>query len=511
MSKTEEPTGDQTVPHFVTAFEPQHGVAVPVADGIERLTAPNPSPFTFHGTNTYIVGEKSVCVIDPGPENDAHFEALMVALQGREVSHIAVSHTHRDHSPLARRLKEKTGAVIVAEGPHRPARPLFEGEVNPFAESSDVDFTPDIALADGATVDGEGWRLTAVHTPGHTANHAAFALDNTGILFSADHVMAWATSIVAPPDGAMADYMASLDRLRARDDRIFLPGHGPPLPDPQPFMAALAAHAHGAGARVLVEHAACAGIGTPVEGTDEAGFAARADLLVAVGGDGTLLHAARLAHPRDLPLLGINRGRLGFLADVAAAEMLERFGEVLVGRYSKDVRHLLAARVLAAGEPERRAVALNDVVLQKWETGRMLDFETWIDGRYVNTHGGDGLVVATATGSTAYALSCGGPIIQPDLDALVLAPICPHTLSDRPIVVSRRCEIEVRLVPRAATKAQVTCDGIVLGDLDPEARLLIGPAAEQVTLLHPPGYDYYRILRSKLHWGRGARHAHPET
>ncbi len=238
MSKTEDPA----VPHFVTAFEPQHGVVVPVADCVERLTAPNPSPFTFHGTNTYIVGQKSVCVIDPGPDNEAHFDALMEALQGREVTHIAVSHTHRDHSPLARRLKEATGAIIVAEGPHRPSRPLFEGEVNPFAESSDTDFVPDLALADGETVEGDGWRLTAVHTPGHTANHAAFALEETGILFSADHVMAWATSIVAPPDGAMSDYMASLDRLLTRDDRLYLPGHGGPVSEPRAFVRALRTH-----------------------------------------------------------------------------------------------------------------------------------------------------------------------------------------------------------------------------------------------------------------------------
>lgn len=233
---------DQPVPQFITEFEPQHGVAVPVAEGVQRLTAPNPSPFTFHGTNTYIVGQKSVCVIDPGPEDEAHFAALMAALKGREVTHIAVSHTHRDHSPLARRLKEKTGAIMVAEGPHRPARPLFDGETNPFAESADTAFVPDIALADGEVVEGEGWRLTAVHTPGHTANHAAFALDGTGILFSADHVMAWATSIVAPPDGAMGDYMASLERLLARDDRLYLPGHGGPVSQPQAFVRALRTH-----------------------------------------------------------------------------------------------------------------------------------------------------------------------------------------------------------------------------------------------------------------------------
>jgi glyoxylase-like metal-dependent hydrolase (beta-lactamase superfamily II) len=233
---------DQAVPQFITTFEPKHGVAVSVADGVQRLTAPNPGPFTFHGTNTYIVGAKSVCVIDPGPDSDAHFDALMAALEGRDVTHIAVSHTHRDHSPLTRRLKERTGAVIVAEGPHRPSRPLFEGEVNPFAESSDTDFIPDIALADGQTVEGDSWRLTVVHTPGHTANHSAFALEDTGILFSADHVMAWATSIVAPPDGAMSDYMASLDRLLQRDDRLYLPGHGGEVTEPQGFVRALRTH-----------------------------------------------------------------------------------------------------------------------------------------------------------------------------------------------------------------------------------------------------------------------------
>lgn len=233
---------DEAAPQFVTDFEPQHGVPVPVAEGVQRLTAPNPSPFTFHGTNTYIVGEKSVCVIDPGPDNDAHFEALMTALEGREVTHIAVSHTHRDHSPLARRLKESSGAVIVAEGPHRSARPLFEGELNPFAESSDSDFVPDMAIADGEAVEGEGWRLTALWTPGHTANHVAFSLEGTGILFSADHVMAWATSIVAPPDGAMGDYMASLDRLLERQDRLYLPGHGGPVTEPQAFVRALRTH-----------------------------------------------------------------------------------------------------------------------------------------------------------------------------------------------------------------------------------------------------------------------------
>lgn len=233
-------------PDFDLDFKPAHGEVVPVADGVQRITVNNPGPFTFHGTNSYIVGGASVAVIDPGPKDEAHFQALMAALKGREVTHIAVSHTHRDHSPLARRLKAETGAIIVAEGPHRAARPLHAGEVNPFAESSDIDFVPDIALSDGESVEGDGWALTTVLTPGHTANHAAFALktsgSDTGILFSADHVMAWATSIVAPPDGAMSDYMASLETLLGRDDRLYLPGHGGPVRGPAAFLRGLRAH-----------------------------------------------------------------------------------------------------------------------------------------------------------------------------------------------------------------------------------------------------------------------------
>lgn len=227
---------------FDREFVPAYGEAVPVAPQVQRITVNNPSPFTFYGTNTYVVGDRSVCVIDPGPENDAHFAALMAALKGREVTHIAVSHTHRDHSPLAARLKDVTGAIIVAEGPHRSARPLHNGEVNPFAESSDTDFMPDISLEHGARVAGDGWALTALLTPGHCANHAAFALDSDGIVFSADHVMAWATSIVAPPDGAMSDYMASLDMLLSRDDRIYFPGHGGPVTEPASFCRGLRTH-----------------------------------------------------------------------------------------------------------------------------------------------------------------------------------------------------------------------------------------------------------------------------
>lgn len=227
---------------FDSSFEPSYGKAVPVAPGVQRITARNPSPFTFHGTNSYVIGADTLAVLDPGPDDSKHFHTLLETIAGRPVSHIFVSHTHRDHSPLAARLKAETGAVLVAEGPHRPARPLRIGETNPLDASADTDFVPDLRVKDGETVNGDGWAMKTVLTPGHTANHAAFALEGTGILFSADHVMAWATTIVAPPDGSMSDYMASLDKLLARDDRLFLPGHGGPVTTPRTFLRGLKAH-----------------------------------------------------------------------------------------------------------------------------------------------------------------------------------------------------------------------------------------------------------------------------
>lgn len=229
-------------PKFRTEFEPRHGVAVELVPGVERLTANNPSAFTFHGTNTYLLGTDELAVIDPGPPDEAHFNALIGAINGRPVSQIIVTHTHMDHSPLARPLAEKTGAKIYAEGPHRPARALKLGEQNPLDASADTDFQPDHVLAHGDVIDGDGWSLTALFTPGHTANHMAFALDGTDYLFPGDHVMAWATSIVAPPDGAMVDYMSSLEVLLQTPQTTYFPGHGGRLENAHAFVRALRAH-----------------------------------------------------------------------------------------------------------------------------------------------------------------------------------------------------------------------------------------------------------------------------
>ncbi len=229
----------------------------------------------------------------------------------------------------------------------------------------------------------------------------------------------------------------------------------------------------------------------------------RADLVIAVGGDGTLLFAAGLVAEHGIPLLGINRGRLGFLTDVLPQDLKRSVDAVLDGECEADRRALLQARLYSPDGASVRHFALNDVVFTRLDTGRMLDFETRVGGRYVNSHGGDGLVVATSTGSTAYALSCGGPIVDPRLAVLVLAPICPHTLSDRPIVVPGDSTVEIRLIGHHESIAQVTCDASVLGELRPAGRLEIAPSERAITLLHPPGYDFFRLLRSKLHWGLG--------
>jgi glyoxylase-like metal-dependent hydrolase (beta-lactamase superfamily II) len=207
-----------------------------VAPGVRRVMADNPSPFTFKGTLSYILGRGKVAIVDPGPDDPAHIHALLEAVSGETVTHIFVTHTHRDHSPATPAIKAATGATVYAEGPHRAARPLHIGEHNPLDASADHDFMPDVRLKDGEIVSGEGWTIEAVATPGHTANHMAYAYKEKNLLFAGDHVMAWSTTIVAPPDGAMSDYMASLDKLSKRSETLYLPGHGPVIKDAQRFV-----------------------------------------------------------------------------------------------------------------------------------------------------------------------------------------------------------------------------------------------------------------------------------
>ena len=232
---------------------------------------------------------------------------------------------------------------------------------------------------------------------------------------------------------------------------------------------------------------------------------AQADLVIAVGGDGTMLYAGSLTRENDIPLLGINRGRLGFLADVMTDDMLTSVDHILAGKYTVESRLLLSAELQRANGEVVTAIAFNDVVLQRSETGRMVDFETSVAGQFVNTHSGDGLIVATPTGSTAYALSCGGPIVEPHLDAMVVVPIFPHTLTDRPLVIAASQPIRIRLLNREHTAAAVAIDGHSIGPISPDDSLMISAAEIRIRLIHPPGYDFYGILRSKLLWGRDNR------
>jgi glyoxylase-like metal-dependent hydrolase (beta-lactamase superfamily II) len=219
--------------------------------GIRRVLCNNPSPFTFKGTVSYIVGRGKVAIIDPGPNDPVHSKALLDAVRGETVTHIFVTHTHRDHSPGVPAIKQATGAQVLAEGPHRASRALNVDEAPRMEASGDMDFRPDCALTDGEMVSGSGWTLEAVATPGHTANHTAFALKGQNVLFSGDHVMAWSTPVVAPPDGSMGDYMASLQKLAKRDEPIYFPGHGPAVRNAQRFVAAYILHRKAREASIL--------------------------------------------------------------------------------------------------------------------------------------------------------------------------------------------------------------------------------------------------------------------
>ncbi len=236
---------------FDKTFDLPPGRVEEVAPGVRRLLVDNPGPFTFKGTLSYIVGRGRVAVIDPGPLDETHIAALLDAVRGETVTHILVTHTHRDHSPAVPRLKAATGAQVLAEGPHRPARALNVGEAPRLDASNDTEFRPDRALADGEIVAGAGWTIEAVATPGHTANHMAFALKEAGLLFSGDHVMAWSTPVVAPPDGAMSDYMASLHKLARRAEDTYLPGHGGAVRDARRFVQHYIRHRQGREASIL--------------------------------------------------------------------------------------------------------------------------------------------------------------------------------------------------------------------------------------------------------------------
>jgi glyoxylase-like metal-dependent hydrolase (beta-lactamase superfamily II) len=237
---------------FNTDSQMRHGVADAVAPGVRRVVANNPSPMTFTGTASYLVGERDLALIDPGPDDAAHAEALLSAVPpGGRIGTILVTHAHRDHTGNVARLKAATGAPVLAFGPfgagRSPRMAALADRLPPGAggEGGDRDFVPDRCLVDGEAVAGEGWRLRAVHTPGHLGNHLCFALEGTGVLFSGDTVMGWSTTVVTPPDGDMAAFMRSLRRLSGRRETRYLPGHGHPIDDPAGMIAWQIAHREG--------------------------------------------------------------------------------------------------------------------------------------------------------------------------------------------------------------------------------------------------------------------------
>jgi glyoxylase-like metal-dependent hydrolase (beta-lactamase superfamily II) len=233
---------------FDRSFDAPYGGVVAVSPLIRRVLANNPGPFTFKGTSTAIVGRGRVALIDPGPDDPAHITALKRTLAGETLTHIFVTHTHRDHSAAARALKQWSGAPTYGFGPHGRATP--EGGIA-VEEGGDGDFVPDIRLSDGEIVECSGFTIEAVHTPGHTSNHICYALADEYALFPGDHIMGWSTTVVAPPDGDMAQYIASLTKLLARNDRVYWPAHGGAIRDPKRFVATNLEHRREREAQIL--------------------------------------------------------------------------------------------------------------------------------------------------------------------------------------------------------------------------------------------------------------------
>lgn len=273
-------------------------------------------------------------------------------------------------------------------------------------------------------------------------------------------------------------------------------------PDVKETVTALAAMLHRAERQVWVADNTDYANLPDVHTCAESDLSAQCDLVISVGGDGTMLQAAHLIRSAALPLLGINRGRRGFLADIRPHELEASIARILEGHYLRESRMLLTATLRNGDTIKQQLHALNDIVVQRGAMGQMLDFEVRVDQAYVTTHRGDGLIISTPTGSTAYALSCGGPIMQPGLNAVAMVPICPHTLSDRPVVIPGNSHIEMCVKHRFDANAFVTVDGRMSDEIEPGDTLEVTQAIDRVTLLHPGNYDYFEVLRSKLNWGQ---------
>ncbi|MEM7543382.1 MAG: NAD(+) kinase [Pseudomonadota bacterium] len=271
----------------------------------------------------------------------------------------------------------------------------------------------------------------------------------------------------------------------------------------RPALAKVVAILAGKGVEVILENESAALIGDyRGPSTDLETMAGRVDLVVSIGGDGTLLHAAGRIFPKTVPIVGINLGRLGFLTDLAKENIEASLEEVLSGRVDAEQRAVLGCELIRGNDVIAHGNGLNDVVIQKWNTARLITLSTYVDGKFLHSQRSDGMIIATPTGSTAYALAGGGPILDPNLDAVVLVPICPHTLTNRPIVIGASASIEVTVATDRGDESRLTCDGNDISDLLPGDRIGIFRHSQTMTLLHPRGHDHFSTLRAKLDWGR---------
>ena len=223
--------------YYNKKFKPNYHEIEKVAENVRRLLAPNPSPFTFHGTGTYIIGNNELAIIDPGPNIDSHIESILKIIHKKDLVHLFITHTHADHSPAAKIIKEKTNSITYGYGAYPSDR--YDTQ---FEEGHDLDFSPDIILKDGDLIKGPNWTIRAIHTPGHTSNHMCYGLEESSILFTGDHIMGWATTVIIPPDGDMTEYMNSLRKVALLDYQTYYPTHGAPIKEPKKFVKALIAH-----------------------------------------------------------------------------------------------------------------------------------------------------------------------------------------------------------------------------------------------------------------------------
>ncbi|MBK5913438.1 NAD kinase [Rhodocyclus purpureus] len=284
-------------------------------------------------------------------------------------------------------------------------------------------------------------------------------------------------------------------------------------PEASASLAVLARYLEARGIRILVEAGtARSAAGGELAGWPERDFTAigaEADLAIVLGGDGTMLHTARELAPFATPLVGVNQGRLGFMTDIARSEMIERIDELLAGRFLPETRMLLECEVLRDGERVAGGLALNEVVVDKGEIGRMIEFALFINGEFIYNLRADGLIVATPTGSTAYSLSANGPILHPQVSGIALVPLCPHALTNRPVIIGDSAEITIRIAQASSARAHL--DAQLTVDLRPDDRVLIRRSGHSIRFLHPPGYSYFAMLRAKLHWSESPQGRAPNS